>query len=515
MKLNYRKTMGKIIAAAIFGIFFYLTFCSFCFSYQFSLRYNESASFMTDVWYLHLFILIPVVLLFKFLPEALLKRQEKAKMISMIFLLFVMTMATAAGFIWVNANPCIPCADQRDVFRAAIRIPLGLYSYFRPDGYLGVYQFQIGLVTLFEWILHLAGQTDYHVIMYANVCCLPVIIFAGYQALWVCYENRRMQVLYCIFMLFCFPLLFYTPFIYGEIFAVTTGISLIWMVLLIIRRQKIRYLLPAVFFAVIGVWSKGSNWIPIIASVIFLLLYSVRRKQILLAICAVIIVLVPISGNKMLVSYYENLSGTELNQGVPLTAWIAMGLHQEYNEKDGWYDAYNYNTYADSNFQKKETDQISRRYIAYRLGEMAEDKKGALLLFQNKILTQWDAPDYESLAANSFFRTRPTGFVYEMYFGQLHWNMEAVMDEYQWILYLGVLMGAFAAIKKNREPFYHLIFMLTVLGGFLFTLIWEAKTRYTMVYLIYMIPCAVYGWEKFLSKMEEKEYLKKVSQLLF
>ena len=46
----------------------------------------------------------------------------------------------------------------------------------------------------------------------------------------------------------------------------------------------------------------------------------------------------------------------------------------------------------------------------------------------------------------------------------------------------------------KKVPFYELLIMIILLGGFLFTLIWESMSRYVLPYIVYMVPLAAIGW---------------------
>ncbi len=47
---------------------------------------------------------------------------------------------------------------------------------------------------------------------------------------------------------------------------------------------------------------------------------------------------------------------------------------------------------------------------------------------------------------------------------------------------------------KNKERFFHIRPAVILIGSFLFSVIWEAKARYTFPSLPFMMIVAVYGW---------------------
>ncbi|MBO4758713.1 MAG: hypothetical protein J5505_01495, partial [Spirochaetaceae bacterium] len=60
------------------------------------------------------------------------------------------------------------------------------------------------------------------------------------------------------------------------------------------------------------------------------------------------------------------------------------------------------------------------------------------------------------------------------------------------------------SFKKERKDFYVLLLLVTCVGGFWFTFIWEAKARYILPYLIFMIPYAICGIDELGKKIDYK-----------
>ena len=83
--------------------------------------------------------------------------------------------------------------------------------------------------------------------------------------------------------------------------------------------------------------------------------------------------------------------------------------------------------------------------------------------------------------------------VENIYTGPIHRTIEAFLNQYQLIIYLGFLLYiVFSLLKK--VPFINYLPLIYVIGGVLFSLLWEASSRYVFPYFVFMIPCAAYGW---------------------
>ena len=69
---------------------------------------------------------------------------------------------------------------------------------------------------------------------------------------------------------------------------------------------------------------------------------------------------------------------------------------------------------------------------------------------------------------------------------------EALMNLYQQALYILAVVGAAAGVKRCRNVAV-LMIPVTVIGGFLYHMLFEAKSQYIFVYAVYLLPFAGYG----------------------
>lgn len=65
--------------------------------------------------------------------------------------------------------------------------------------------------------------------------------------------------------------------------------------------------------------------------------------------------------------------------------------------------------------------------------------------------------------------------------------MERYMKVYQLLLYGGIFILLLTRIRKPTDITWYLL-LIAAFGGFLFSLIWEAKTRYVFPYFLMLIP---------------------------
>jgi len=70
------------------------------------------------------------------------------------------------------------------------------------------------------------------------------------------------------------------------------------------------------------------------------------------------------------------------------------------------------------------------------------------------------------------------------------------------MVYLGTLI--YVLLKSYKGKFSETLPEMFILGGFLFSIIWEANARYVFSYFLVMIPLAIVGWNSGITLLKEK-----------
>lgn len=414
-----------------------------------------------------------------------------------IFLGAVMLYTAMCCLTWVTAGNFFAQNDSRYVLECMARMREGDYSDLQPNGYLGIYKQHFGLITLFRLLFFVFRTTDDIAIQYFNCLCVPVIIFAGIHILKELDAAKSSLFIYLIFMAFCFPLFFYTPYVYGEIISAAAGMLFLWAAVCWLKREKPGAWAAMAASAVTGNMARGNFPVLLTAFAIMAFLYSVRRKRWKLFLCALSLFFAVAAANKLNLAYYEKASGTALDQGIPPEAWIAMGL-DEYGELGyGMYNGYGPQIYAESGYDREQTGIQARKFIRDRVrmfltgaGMSAKD------FYRGKLLVQWNDPTLNCFMENRSFLSPPHHLVSDIvledgiYAGQA----KELMNQYQFLFYAGFFLYCMS-LWRREGPFYQYLPLIMVLGGVLFTLLWEAMSRYVFPYMVYMLPLAAMGWD--------------------
>ena len=104
------------------------------------------------------------------------------------------------------------------------------------------------------------------------------------------------------------------------------------------------------------------------------------------------------------------------------------------------------------------------------------------------------------------FEKEITPLVRSIYDGPIQDLLERFMNGWQLLVYFFLLMNC---LLKKSEKVEKMILLITIFGGVLFSLLWEAKARYVLPYVIMMIPYAANGCYLFIKSILEKYWRRK------
>lgn len=395
---------------------------------------------------------------------------------------------------WIHASNTAPQADQKAICDYAAAFNHGDYSGLQKGGYVGVYQQQLGLITWMRIILLLGG--DYKTFQYLSAIMAGCMIFFGYQVVKILSENIRVQCCYLMLAVCCVPMYVYTAFVYGEIISSALLMLAAWILLICLKRFSWRM---AIAFGIIVGLSVQFRKNALIMAAGFLIVIvgktfakdRIKKMHMLALACILILGMVLTNGLVKDGIYKGKIPGD--SKPMPALLHVAMGCNRD-GQNPGWYNGYNWNTYHDFACDGQAAGQEAIRTIRKFLDDCASDHAFAVDFFVRKIAAQWEAPMYQCLAMNNCFAGEQSRFAQQVYFGSLRIWIERFMNIYQLIIYGGIFVLLIQK-WKDFERIEYFVLLIGVFGGFLFSLIWEAKTRYIFPYLLFMMPYAAMGLE--------------------
>lgn len=406
----------------------------------------------------------------------------------------------AAGVWWIRSADRIPEGDQAFVYGGASYFMEGNYGFLNKGGYMGMHPHQLALVALCELLFVFVGTYNYYAIQKVCVILTVGIVYAGYRIVSEITDRMAVIVGYNLLMLGCLPLVFYTSWCYGDIPSIFCSLIAAWMLLRYSKDRKKRYLVILVAAVTMALLFRKHSLILLVALCITAVLYALKHRDVRIVIAALTALVLFAASYQGIYKMYEIRSGINHDKGIPFIAWIAMGLQDEPYTFGGWYNNYPKETYFASGFDEAGTAAEAKQNIKERLKVFREDFSYAKGFFQEKILSQWNQPLYQSIFFNTKYREgigpREDSLAAKVS-GSHYRKILTFCDRWQFIVFLGMLCYFLFVVRKDSNILQHVL-AIVMIGGFFFSIFYEAKARYIFPYYVMMFPFAAYGYQQML-----------------
>lgn len=193
--------------------------------------------------------------------------------------------------------------------------------------------------------------------------------------------------------------------------------------------------------------------------------------------------------------------------GISSWAFLAMGLQENDQYYNGWWNIYNVDSYEKAEGDRKQQEAAAKEVVRERTEFMRDNPEYALRFFSGKNASQWNNPDFQGFWINSHLENDPfipPDWVSDVISGKTMWLLRGLLNRLQFIILIGTVL--FMLLKRNKGFGFESIGII-VLGGFIFHTFWEAKAQYTLPYFAMMLPMSAVGWSEYINRL--KAFLKK------
>lgn len=151
----------------------------------------------------------------------------------------------------------------------------------------------------------------------------------------------------------------------------------------------------------------------------------------------------------------------------------------------GWYH-FNIGDIRYSSTRPEIVKDIYNYLIEDRINYFKENPNEIPEFYFRKLSSTWAEPSYGGLIYNHNFQYKEEDVDNTFTFGYYF------VEHYQKALVFIIFGGSILALIKNRKNLSNeIILLITIfIGGFLFHLLWETKSRYVFPYIMVLIPIA-------------------------
>lgn len=398
--------------------------------------------------------------------------------------------------------------DSEIVSDISVAFLQGNYEAFAQGGYLYCYPFQLGVVAFIELLYKIFGVENYMVFQLLNVICIMNILGRLNRITAEMFEDERLTKLEALLSLGMLPLFLYATFIYGDIYGWCMGINAVYFMICYLKTDNWKALLKAAIFLAFGVLMKSNINILVVAAVLAIVLHALEKRNLKALLGAAGLVLVSQSGVWIVNGIYLYRTGMEaMPAGIPKIAWVAMSMQEpvEGGSACGWYNGYNWDTYARHDYNRQTTAQICMDNLEQSMRRFVHEQRYTVSFFYDKFTSQWNTPDFMAMITNEWYGRDGASlsdlakfFIY----GSGRTILLVFMNLYHFTIFF--LSGVYCRFMRRVWRMDRAYFILNIFGGILFHMIWEAKARYVLGYFVLMLPIAAFGLGRLLEFTNKK-----------
>ncbi|MDE6516773.1 MAG: glycosyltransferase family 39 protein, partial [Acetatifactor sp.] len=407
------------------------------------------------------------------LQRAMLRGEEAVKKKRVRRFAIAVTLLTGILLaVWVSICHITPVWDQMQVYLDAMDFKVG--NFRDMTGYIYMCPHQYGLTFLYEIFLAFGG--GYRLLQYINVLMVMCTIWCSYALMEELFEDVRASLYVLLGNLLFFPMWIYVNYVYGELLSIGFSMLGIWLLVRGCHRKKNICILLSLLSLSVAVLARSNVLVVLIAVCIAMLIHSLRQRSLKMLAVAVLTLLVPLGAIGAMRLSYEWRSGIRIEGGIPASMYVAMGM-QRTSGGAGVYNGYNNAVFrGEAGSDEEKANEMALAYIRGRMQEFMADTTMARDFYKEKIQEQWNEPTVCSLVMTATFEQPPTGIVEKLYYGSWQQRYRDYMNRYMTVLYLGVILYCVLGLARGTDILQCLL-LIGVIGGFLFSILWEAKSR--------------------------------------
>ena len=419
-----------------------------------------------------------------------LHKENMSKKIKFFALSFLVLFYVAFLFLWtILVNPLI-VGDQLHACSLAKAIKQKNVEQFLLDesyakipiaNYLKAYPQQITLGFIYSLFFKLLSFDIIEFLRIFNVLSIVLIIVALYKITKHIGKKYQLNMTLMFILILTFlslPML--STFVYGDIPSICLSLFSIYFMMKYVDTRNINYVIFSSILMMVSYMMRMNSLIFIIATVIYLVLNLIKDFKFDKTLCLnLFIILFYISVSIIPSSLIENYFIKKYNltsiPSYPRISYFLMGM-EESRRGNGWYNeaisesALNNPLEAKNQYLQKIKDRLI--YFSKNIGYTFN-------FYIMKIDSMWTENTYSAVRNNDV-----SYISFE--------NIVKPLTFYQKTLLIVISLSSLIFLIKNRNNIsLDIIFLLTIfIGGFAFHLLWEAKSRYIIPYIIVLIPIA-------------------------
>lgn len=355
-------------------------------------------------------------------------------------------------------------------------IPLGQY--------MQSYHQQISLSFVFSIFFRIIHFDIIELLRVFNIIGNALMVVALYKIskqLSKRYEINNVRLFTLTLTFISIPML--STFIYGDIPSLALCLFAIYFMMKYTETKKIKYPIFASICTMVAYMMRMNSLIFIIATTMYLIfnlfneIKSKNWKENLIGTLIILMyIAISIIPAGIVQNYYLGKYNMDKKAEYPTISYILMAMEESWRG-NGWYNEAR-GEYALKNIEKAKEEYVDE--VKQRLAYFAQNPGYALEFYTKKLTSMWTENTYSAIRSNIVKENDPIE------------NATDLLTFYQKVLLIVTCVCSIIFLIKNRKDIsLEALFLITVfIGGFAFHILWEAKSRYIIPYIVVLIPVA-------------------------
>ena len=289
----------------------------------------------------------------------------------------------------------------------------------------------------------------------------------------------------------------FSTFVYGDIPSITCCVYAVYFIMKYTETRKIQYAILSSLLTAIAIIVRTNSYVFLIAIVIYLLLdlLALEKKSILKSLIVFVCVIAfSILPSAIIKNSIQNKLNIDKERSLPTLAYLYMGMSESY-KANGWY---NFSIMEMTFDSREEANETYKELINNRFEYFEKNPTIFLKFYLDKIASMWAENTYAASLYNNSAYCGVTAEYFDLENSKekTEYLNKCVDDAYEpiSIVQKGVILFVFGMsirilfkFRKNISKEV-LLLVLIFMGGFFFHILWEAKSRYILLYIVILFP---------------------------
>ena len=233
------------------------------------------------------------------------------------------------GIFWVNYVKPPVKADQKVIYDLAFSFLDGKFDYLDESYYLFLHPLQLGILYFVMFVYKIINIQSPLVFQNLNIIFVIISTIFLYKICKKIYNNEKTNRIFLILIPFFIVMPMISVLVYGNIIGFMLSLISIYFIIKYFDERKIRQLIAAGISIIFSIILKQNSQVLLIAVCIIMFLDFLKTMKKFNLVFILSTIIINILSTPTIYKFTEVFTGKEVNDGIPMITYIAMGMAEE------------------------------------------------------------------------------------------------------------------------------------------------------------------------------------------